>query len=104
MPGYGRLLDPGSSRAPWLAEITGLHPTYRFTRQFLRGQKDYTHANGIGSRGVILHFIVDEGPIYEINYHTSWKSSRRYFFRVQDGVEIEMTEEEARQCLSTRRD
>lgn len=101
LPGYGALLSPGPRNGPWVAEITGLDPVYRFARRFVCGQKDYTNANSIGSRGVMVHFVVDEGPVYEASCRTSWRKGRRYFFRVVDGREIELDEAEVRACLST---
>lgn len=104
MPGYGRLFDAGPSGAPWIAEITGMHPTYRFNRRFVKAQKDYSAGNSKGSRGVILHFVVEEGRPYEVSKRTSWKGSNHYFFRVQDGLEVKLTEQEVLQCLSISAD
>ena len=100
MPGYGRLFDAGPSGAPWIAEITGMHPTYRFERRFVKGQKDYSAGNSKGSRGVMLYFVVEEGRPYEVSKRTSWKGNSRYFFRVRNGLEEILTEDEVIGCLS----
>lgn len=101
MPGCGRLFDAGPSGAPWIAEIIGMHPTYRFERKFVKPQKDYSDGNSKGSRGVMLYFVVEEGRLYEISKRTSWKGSSRYFFRIENGREEKLTEQEVIACLST---
>jgi hypothetical protein len=101
MPGYGRMFDPDASGSPWVAEIIGTHPTFRFERRFLKGQKDYSNGNSKGSRGVMLYFVLEEGLIYEISKRASWKNRMRYFFRILDGREEELTEQEVLTCLNT---
>jgi len=87
-------------RRPWVAEIVGIHPLYRFERRFLRGNKDYSRANSIGSRGVYLYYQLMEGRIYEVNVLESWSSTDRYFCRVRHGRPIRLTETEVVACLS----
>jgi hypothetical protein len=83
---------------PWVARITGTHSKYGLARKFLRGQKDYSQANSIGSRGVYEYFVLDPG-IYEINERCTWKRARRYFVHV-DGAEFhEIDKEEVLECL-----
>lgn len=83
---YGEMLGNDKSR-PWVARLTGLDPKFGFARQFLRGQRDYSQANSIGSRGVKEYFPLDPG-VYEVHERITWKRTRRYFIRVQ-GVQIE---------------
>lgn len=65
-----------------------------FLREFLRGNKDYSEANSKGSRGVYKYYYLEEGYIYEVSEPTSWKNTNRYFCRVENGEEIEMSKEE----------
>lgn len=88
-------------RRPWVAEITGEDPKYKFKRVFLKGRKDYSEAaDKKGSRGVYYYYVLDPGKIYEINDLVSLKSTKRYFARVLAGEIIEMTEDEVKECLS----
>ena len=67
----------------------------KFIREFSRGYKDYSETNSKGSRGVYKYYYLEEGPIYEVSQPMSWKNTLRYFCRVEDGEEIEMSKEEA---------
>ena len=70
------------SRRPWVAEITGTDPKYGLRRAFLNANTSYKHANGAGSRGTKLWFVLESGRYYEIREQTSWRSSERYFCKV----------------------
>lgn len=83
----------------WVAQIFGIDECGRFVRSYIRGNKDYTTGNSQGSRGVYRHFILSEGPIYEVCAPMSWKRSDRYFLRYVDGEARKMTAEEVRECL-----
>lgn len=87
-------------RRPWVAEVTGRDPRYRYTRQFLDGRKDYSAANSIGSRGVYVYYHLEPGRIYEVNDLATWGHTDRYLCRVEDGRVIRMAEEEVLACLS----
>jgi len=95
-----RLFGKGGPSGPWVARLTGLTPT-NFQREFLRGMKDYSQANSVGSRGVYLTFWLDSNDIYEVYHRTAWKNDRRYFCRpTKDGTFQKLTREEARAWLS----
>jgi hypothetical protein len=79
--------------APWVARILGRHPKFRFDRDFVRGMKDYSKANGAGSRGVYSTYWLEPG-IYEVAEKRSWGSSRRYFCVVYNGEVTEIPEGE----------
>lgn len=81
------------SNRPWIARITGTDPTYTFAREFQTGQIDYSQANSSGSRGVYLHFFLEDG-LYEVSERLSWKRTRRYFIRVQESKISEISQEE----------
>lgn len=84
---------------PWVARITGLDARYGLAREFLKAEKDYSEANGTGSRGIMLYYWLEPG-IYEINERLSWKNHRRYFARIIDHQTlIEMTKAEVIEWL-----
>lgn len=68
----------------WCAEITGLDSKYKYQRCFLHGKKDYTHANGKGSRGMYYEWVLESGHIYEVKEQTSWSHCERFFCTVSD--------------------
>lgn len=86
------LLTPG--RRPWVARVTGLDDRHGLAREFERGLRDYREANGTGSRGVWLTFVLRPGVLYEVQELVSWQNERRYFCRVVAGKVVEMTREE----------
>jgi hypothetical protein len=47
----------------------------------------------------MVHYHLEEGPIYWVAAPQSWKSIDRYFLRILDGERVRMTEEEVRACL-----
>lgn len=67
---------------PWVARIKWDSEHERIKREFVRGQKDYSAANSVGSRGVMLYFAIEPG-LYEVKARTSWKNSKRYFMVVE---------------------
>jgi hypothetical protein len=92
--------NPIMPKRAWCAEIRlGLDPKYGFKRKFLRGQKDYSEANGPGSRGVYKYYNLEEGKIYEINSPQSWKHDDRYFCRIENGEEVRLEKTEVIECL-----
>jgi hypothetical protein len=95
---YGRML--GLDQSPvWVARIVGIEPDGNWQRIFLHGQKDYTHANRNGSRGVFCYYALDDGT-YEVHERTNWKKTRRYFLVVEEGAYREADREEVLLWLS----
>lgn len=83
------------SRNYWVAEVTGLSPHFGIRRQFLGCHKDYSRANGIGSRGVYAYYVVETGHIYEVSEPLSWKRVDQYFCTVDsDGNVVRLTIED----------
>jgi len=82
----------------WCAEITGQALDHRF----LRPAVDYREANRIGSRGVYAYYNLEEGHVYHISEPKSWKTTDRYYCRVENGRIVRMSNEETCQWLSTR--
>ena len=87
---------------PWVAEIKGPSNRYKYTREFLTGHRDYSEANSIGSRGVYMWFTLCEGPMYEVYQRITWRSSRRYFCKVEDGRIVEVEKDEVDAWLRAR--
>lgn len=85
---------------PWVAKITGRHPVYRYNREFMRGRKDYSRSNSVGSRGIYLYFYLEDG-IYEVNERVSWTTTKRYFVRAECGEYEEIEKEEVEECLNS---
>lgn len=89
-------------RRPWVAEITGWRGGRWYDREFLGGHKDFSQANGKGSRGVYLYYHLAEGHIYEVRELISWSSDRRYFCAVRDGSLVELSVEEVQAAMTER--
>lgn len=72
----------------WVARITGKCPRYKWKREFIRGKKDYSQTNSVGSRGVYIWYFLESGNVYEVNAPVSWKNNDRYFCRVTEAGDI----------------
>lgn len=83
----------------WAAQIFGSNGRGGWVRSFLTGSRDYSRANSKGSRGIMVSYILEQGPIYEIRAPLTWSSSDRYFARVMDNVLTRMTDIEVEECL-----
>ena len=87
----------------WAAEITGFDPKYKYKRKFLRGKKDYSHANSKGSRGVYVEWVLESGRIYQIKRPVSWNNVECFFCTVnENGDIISLSEQEVIECLKRR--
>lgn len=84
----------------WVAEIKGYGDIYKYDREFLPRKLDYTHANGIGSRGIMAEYILESGRVYEVKQQLSWNQSRRYFCLVSGfGDIVELDEDQVAQYI-----
>lgn len=97
-------LDQKAKMFGWIprhavAQVMGSNGKGGWTRAYLRGIRDYSKANSVGSRGVMVGYQIEEGPIYWVASPQTWGHTDRYFLRVVDGAECRMTEEEVRECL-----
>lgn len=63
----------------WVARIVDMDPRHMFSREFMRGKRDYAEASGTGARGVYRWFELPEGDVYEVSAPQSWKHADRYF-------------------------
>ena len=88
-------------RKPWVAKVIGIHASGKLDRMFLAGSKDYKKANGKGSRGVSLSFILETNYLYEVRCHLSWRRSTQYFCAVTElGDIVELSKTEAEEWLN----
>jgi hypothetical protein len=120
-PLYRRLARPSSVRAvreyaaelarqegpppprQWCAELIGVGADGELLGARLRGKRDYTDANGIGSRGVSVYYLLESGRLYEVSAPRTWRHTEHYYCTVTDAGAIErLTEEEVRQRLLKR--
>lgn len=81
------------------AQVMGSNGRGGWTRAYLRGVYDYSRSNGIGSRGIMVGYQLEEGLIYWVASPVSWKDTERYFVRIIDGAPVKLEEEEVRNCL-----
>ena len=87
----------------FVAEITGTDEKFGYKRIFLPCNKDYRNSNSTGSRGVVAHYLIDSGKIYDVKSPDSWRSSERYFCTVDEcGDIVKLTKEEVDTCLKNR--
>lgn len=85
----------GAPWRPWVARITGVRSDGGLCREFIDGQKDFSEANGIGSRGVYYYYHLHPGAVYEVRELINWTRDRRYFCRVDGGRIVEISRTEA---------
>lgn len=100
--GWGKSTIGSNPPSSWVAEIMGFDKKYKYARQFLKGNTDYSEANSVGSHGVFRYFALAEGHIYDVKSQVTWRRSERYFCTVRDGKIVELTEDEVKECLSAR--
>lgn len=101
-PGMGEALVGKIPPGWWCAEIIGRSGRYRWERSFLRGQKDYSEANSVGSRGAYIYYHLEEGKVYEVKAPRTWRKTDRYFVRIEGGEPIEMTDAEVETWMPKR--
>lgn len=72
----------------------------RFVGAYLWGRRDYSRANSVGSRGVVVHYELERGPIYRVSAPVSWRRDDRYWLRIDElGERRRMSREEVEACL-----
>ena len=94
---FAILFLQGMPRRAWVARVKYIRGNY-IDREFVQGQSDYTKSNSIGSRGIYIHYFLDEG-LYEISSPQSWKNIDRYFAYVENGELWRVSKEEAKLWL-----
>ncbi len=94
------LREFGMPARNWVARIFGSDGRGGWARVFVSGARDHSTANSIGSRGILVTYFLEEGPLYEVSAPQTWKSTERYFVRIIDGRPQRLTREEVDQCLA----
>jgi hypothetical protein len=95
-PGLGDRTFGNMPASYWVARIAGKDLHFGYKREFLRGNKDYTHSNSKGSRGIFVFFLLESENIYEVK-----NTRRRYFCKVDDdGDIIEITKDEVQKWIA----
>lgn len=70
-------------------------------RAVVHGKRDYSRANSRGSRGVYVHYLLDQDTLYWVRARTSWRASEEYFAAVTPSGDIyRLTAEEATEWLN----
>ena len=83
---YIELLRYGQKKfTPWVARITANG------YEFIESHRDYSQANGIGSRGIFEYYALRAG-LYEVNACVKLGEMRRYCIIVNDDTTIEEIE------------
>lgn len=70
--------------------IVGIGKGGDLDRETLRGFRDYSRANGVGSRRVHQTYFLSAGNIYEVKAPQSWKRFDHYFCHIQNSQIIRM--------------
>lgn len=83
-----------------VSQIFGTAGNGQWIKAYLSGLKDYSKANSQGSRGIMVSYSLEEGPIYYIESPLAWKNMDRYFARILEGAKDRMSEAEVRECLA----
>lgn len=84
---------------PWVAKVTGRDDVYGLEREFLDHLNDYDKATKNTRRGVLWWFILDDGFLYQVQENVGSQRHRRYFAKVDDGLVVEVDQEEANAWL-----
>ena len=97
----GRLFAPDAENGVWVKQLLGIGDAGKFHKRFVRGQKDYSRANSVGSRGVLLHFFLPPG-VYQVQEKIAWRNVRPYFVESAAGLIKEISRMEAVTWLKNR--
>lgn len=63
---------------------------------WLFGKRDYAKANSRGTRGVYLHYVLEQDRLYWVQEPVSWRRTARYFAAISiSGNVYELSDEEA---------
>jgi len=85
----------------WVARIKGADPKHGMAREFCKPMVDYEDANGTGNRGVHAVYFLKPG-LYEAYQRLSWRSSDRYFFRIDGNTLTRVSKEEVSEWVSSK--
>lgn len=86
-----------AAKDAWVAQIFATDGKDGWVRHFVAGRIDWSRANKRG-RGVRRVFLLQQGPIYEVNCEAETKMPR-YLFRVVDGNAAKLDKYDIASCL-----
>lgn len=96
-----RILGLSEHVNPWMAEITGRDPDFRWDRRFLRPDRDWSNATR-GGRGVEFYWTLTCGRVYQAQWRADRKRTVRAYLRATpDGDVVQITAEEVEAWLNT---
>ena len=93
---YMQKLGPDKSKSD-VFRVTDYKNDFIYKR--LKPIREYSEANSIGSRGIYLYYIVDDGPYFVVDRY-QWNKVRKYFVIANNGVITEITKNEAIEWLT----
>jgi len=86
----------------WVDLVTGIKP-HGLIKERIEGHADYSNANSVGSRGVYIYYILQDGNIYHVSSPINFKRRDTYFCRVEQGEIIRMEFQEVIRVLVRRK-
>lgn len=86
----------------WVKRVTGIAP-HKLLEEYIDGNADYSESNSVGSRGVFVYYILQDGNIYHVSSPTNFKHHDTYFCRVENGEIIRMEFSEVITALVRRK-
>jgi hypothetical protein len=89
---------------PWVAEVTGVDPTRRYQRQFVRGRIEHAGVRDGVSSTVTCWWTLQSGRLYQAKTITSRRGgwTTTWLTVTDDGDVTTLTEQEAERWLSDR--
>jgi hypothetical protein len=86
----------------WVDLVKGIY-SKGLTKERLAGYTDYSNANSVGSRGVFINYLLQEGNIYHVSQPRNWKHHDIYFCIVRDGEIIKLEFKKVIEILTNRK-
>lgn len=84
------------TRRPSVATVTDMREDGTVVgRRYVEGKLDYMEANSIGSRGVMMHYVLEQGAIYEVRSFVSWAREDCYLCCAKEGRLVRLLAAEA---------
>ncbi len=74
----------------WIDHVKGITPR-GLIKERLQGYVDYSKANSVGSRGVIINYLLSDNEIYHVSSPKNFKHCDTYFCIVSDGEITRLT-------------
>lgn len=73
----------------------------RITHERIWGKRDYSRANSKGTRGVFIHYVLEQNKLYWVKAPQSWRSVAIYHCAVMESGDIyHLSKNEVEEWLS----